>query len=61
MEVEKLSQTIHELEELILSSGANANAIRDYQLQISELQVGIFYGYWHFELIFGHNDFLPSS
>ncbi|XP_027358824.1 microtubule-associated protein 70-5-like isoform X2 [Abrus precatorius] len=38
LEVEKLSQTIHELEEVILSSGANANAIRDYQRQISELQ-----------------------
>ncbi|KAL5140617.1 Microtubule-associated protein 70-5 [Glycine soja] len=37
-EVEKLSQTIHELEEIILSSGVNANAIRDYQRQISELQ-----------------------
>ncbi|KAK7331139.1 hypothetical protein VNO77_25355 [Canavalia gladiata] len=37
LEVEKLSQTIHELEEVILSSGANANAIRDYQRQTSEL------------------------
>ncbi|KAL5097534.1 hypothetical protein RYX36_001861 [Vicia faba] len=38
VEVEKLSQTIHELEELILSNGANANVVRDYQRQISELQ-----------------------
>ncbi|CAK8531273.1 unnamed protein product [Lathyrus sativus] len=38
VEVEKLSQTIHELEELILSNGANANVIRDYERQISELQ-----------------------
>ncbi|CAL0301090.1 unnamed protein product [Lupinus luteus] len=38
LEVEKLSQTIHELEEVILSSGATANAIRDYKRQISELQ-----------------------
>ncbi|XP_061344366.1 microtubule-associated protein 70-5 [Gastrolobium bilobum] len=38
LEVEKLSQTIHELEEVILSSGTTANAIRDYQRQISELQ-----------------------
>ncbi|KAL2969954.1 hypothetical protein AAZX31_15G112500 [Glycine max] len=38
LEVEKLSQTIHELEEVILSSGVNANAVRDYQRQISELQ-----------------------
>ncbi|KAF7840523.1 microtubule-associated protein 70-5-like [Senna tora] len=38
LEVEKLSQTIQELEELILSSGVTANTIRDYQRQISELQ-----------------------
>ncbi|KAL9320741.1 hypothetical protein ACSQ67_012580 [Phaseolus vulgaris] len=38
LEVEKLSQTIYELEEVILSSGVNANAVRDYQRQISELQ-----------------------
>lgn len=38
VEVEKLSQTIHELEELILSNGATANLIRDYKRQISELQ-----------------------
>ncbi|KAJ7946433.1 Microtubule-associated protein 70 [Quillaja saponaria] len=37
-EVEKLSQTIQELEEVILASGATANAVRDYQRQISELQ-----------------------
>ncbi|KAK4259460.1 hypothetical protein QN277_005789 [Acacia crassicarpa] len=40
LEVEKLSQTIQELEEVILSNGATANAIRDYERQISELQVG---------------------
>ncbi|XP_045804825.1 microtubule-associated protein 70-5 isoform X2 [Trifolium pratense] len=38
IEVEKLSQTIHELEELILSNGANANVIRDYERQVNELQ-----------------------
>ncbi|XP_020230647.1 microtubule-associated protein 70-5 isoform X1 [Cajanus cajan] len=38
LEVEKLSQTIQELEEVILASGATANAVRDYQRQISELQ-----------------------
>ncbi|KAI4365023.1 hypothetical protein MLD38_021045 [Melastoma candidum] len=37
MEVEKLSQTIQELEEAILVSGATANAVRDYRRQISEL------------------------
>ncbi|KAJ7967829.1 Microtubule-associated protein 70 [Quillaja saponaria] len=37
-EVEKLSQTIQELEEVILASGAAANAVRDYQRQISQLQ-----------------------
>ncbi|XVF75176.1 hypothetical protein PTKIN_Ptkin13bG0166200 [Pterospermum kingtungense] len=37
LEVEKLSQTIQELEEAILAGGATANSIRDYQRQISEL------------------------
>ena len=41
LEVEKLSQTIQELEEVILASGATANAVRDYQRQTSELQVGM--------------------
>eukprot|EP00268_Persea_americana_P051718 TRINITY_DN5732_c0_g1_i3.p1 TRINITY_DN5732_c0_g1~~TRINITY_DN5732_c0_g1_i3.p1 ORF type:complete len:594 (+),score=175.16 TRINITY_DN5732_c0_g1_i3:348-2129(+) len=36
-EVEKLSQTIGELEESILAGGGAANAIRDYQRQMSEL------------------------
>ncbi|PQQ11258.1 microtubule-associated protein 70-5 [Prunus yedoensis var. nudiflora] len=36
-EVEKLSQTIQELEEAILAGGAAANAIRDYKRQIEEL------------------------
>ena len=39
LEVEKLSQTIQELEEAILAGGAAANAIRDYQRQIEELHV----------------------
>lgn len=43
MEVEKLSQTIHDLEEVILANGTTANIVRDYQRQISELQVGISY------------------
>ncbi|KAK6932852.1 Microtubule-associated protein 70 [Dillenia turbinata] len=38
VEVEKLSQTIHELEEAILAGGAAANAIRDFQRQVYELQ-----------------------
>ncbi|GFY91639.1 microtubule-associated proteins 70-5 [Actinidia rufa] len=37
LEVEKLTQTIKELEEAILAGGAAANATRDYQRQISEL------------------------
>ncbi|KAK6917865.1 Microtubule-associated protein 70 [Dillenia turbinata] len=37
-EVEKLSQTIRELEEAILTAGAAANAIRDFQRQVYELQ-----------------------
>lgn len=39
LEVEKLSQTIQELEEAILAGGAAANTIRDYKRQISELNV----------------------
>lgn len=56
LEVEKLSQTIQELEEVILASGATANVLRDYQRQISELQVGISYGYWHSELDVEYTD-----
>ncbi|KAG6416432.1 hypothetical protein SASPL_123862 [Salvia splendens] len=37
LEVEKLSQTIKELEEAILNGGVAANTIRDYKRQISEL------------------------
>ncbi|KAF3451871.1 hypothetical protein FNV43_RR07967 [Rhamnella rubrinervis] len=37
LEVEKLSQTIQELEEAILAGGAAANTIRDYKRQIDEL------------------------
>ncbi|KAK4788828.1 hypothetical protein SAY86_020147 [Trapa natans] len=37
LEVEKLSQTIQDLEEAILAGGAAANAVRDYKRQISEL------------------------
>lgn len=40
MEVEKLSQTLKELEEAILAGEAAANTIRDYKRQISELNVG---------------------
>lgn len=39
LEVEKLSQTIKELEEAILAGGAAANTIRDYKRRISELNV----------------------
>ncbi|XP_062088111.1 microtubule-associated protein 70-5 [Humulus lupulus] len=37
LEVEKLSQTIQELEEVVLAGGVAANAIRDYKRQIEEL------------------------
>ncbi|XP_058076536.1 microtubule-associated protein 70-2-like isoform X2 [Magnolia sinica] len=36
-EVEKLGQTVHELEEALLSGAAAANAVRDYQRQVNEL------------------------
>ncbi|XP_035545558.1 microtubule-associated protein 70-5-like isoform X2 [Juglans regia] len=37
LEVEKLSQTIQELEEAILAGGAAANSIRDYKRRMEEL------------------------
>ncbi|XP_027156987.1 microtubule-associated protein 70-1-like isoform X2 [Coffea eugenioides] len=36
-EVEKLMQTVHELEEAVLAGGAAANAVRDYQRKMQEL------------------------
>jgi len=38
-EVEKLGQTVRELEEAVLSGGAVANAVRYYQRQVHELMV----------------------
>eukprot|EP00268_Persea_americana_P019528 TRINITY_DN19_c2_g1_i2.p1 TRINITY_DN19_c2_g1~~TRINITY_DN19_c2_g1_i2.p1 ORF type:complete len:623 (+),score=170.96 TRINITY_DN19_c2_g1_i2:213-2081(+) len=37
IEVEKLGQTVHQLEEALLSGAAAANAVRDYQRQVNEL------------------------
>ncbi|KMZ57131.1 microtubule-associated proteins 70-2 [Zostera marina] len=37
-EVEKLGKTVHELEESLLSGASAANAVRDYQRQVSELK-----------------------
>ncbi|XP_073008900.1 microtubule-associated protein 70-1-like [Typha latifolia] len=37
-EVEKLGQSVRELEEALLSGAAAANAVRDYQRQVSELK-----------------------
>ncbi|RAL47834.1 hypothetical protein DM860_011419 [Cuscuta australis] len=36
-EVEKLTQTVRELEEAVLAGGAAANAVRDYQRKVQEL------------------------
>ena len=38
-EVEKLTQTVHELEEAVLAGGAAANAVRDYQRKVQEMNV----------------------
>lgn len=38
-EVEKLTQTVRELEEAVLSGGAAANAVRDYQRKVQEMNV----------------------
>jgi predicted nucleic acid-binding Zn-ribbon protein len=36
-EVEKLTQTVRELEEAVLAGGAAANAVRDYQRKFQEM------------------------
>ena len=38
-EVEKLTQTVRELEEAVLAGGAAANAVRDYQRKFQEMNV----------------------
>jgi hypothetical protein len=38
-EVEKLTQTVRELEESVLAGGAAANAVRDYQRKVQEMNV----------------------
>ena len=40
-EVEKLTQTVRELEEAVLAGGAAANAVRDYQRKFQEMNVTI--------------------
>lgn len=40
-EVEKLTQTVRELEEAVLAGGAAANAVRDYQRKVQEMNVMI--------------------
>lgn len=41
IEVERLGQTIKDLEEAILAGGATANMVRDYKRQIEELHVSV--------------------
>lgn len=41
IEVERLGQTIEDLEEAILAGGATANMVRDYKRQIEELHVSL--------------------
>lgn len=40
-EVEKLSQTVKELEESVLAGAGAANAVRDYQRKFQEMNVRI--------------------
>lgn len=44
-EVEKLTQTVRELEEAVLAGGAAANAVRDYQRKVQEMNVIICWNY----------------
>ena len=41
-EVEKLMQSVRELEEAVLAGGAAANAVRDYQRKFQEMNVGFY-------------------
>jgi hypothetical protein len=50
-EVEKLSQTVRELEEAVLAGGAAANAVRDYQRKVQEMNVT----YYHSTVVFSLN------
>jgi len=45
-EVEKLTQTVRELEEAVLAGGAAANAVRDYQRKVQEMNVYQIYRTW---------------
>lgn len=42
-EVEKLTQTVFELEEAVLAGGAAANAVREYQRKVQEINVNLNY------------------
>lgn len=52
-EVEKLMQSVRELEEAVLAGGAAANAVRDYQRRFQEMNVIIATGTVYFFLYFG--------
>lgn len=47
-EVEKLSQTVRDLEEAVLRGGAAANAVRDYQRKVQEMNVTNYHWISHF-------------
>lgn len=51
-EVEKLMQTVRELEEAVLAGGAAANAVRDYQRKVQEMNVSslILHCYSYFKM-----------
>lgn len=40
-EVEKMAQTVRELEEAVLAGGAAANAVREYQRKVQEMNVSL--------------------
>jgi len=52
LEIEKLSQSILELEEAILAGGTAANAVRDYRRQISQLNASVLFSFLYFILTF---------
>lgn len=61
LEIEKLSQSIVELEEAILAGGTAANAVRDYRRQISQLNASFLLFHSHISFIRISHDFIDIN
>lgn len=60
-EVEKLTQTVRELEEAVLAGGAAANAVRDYQRKFQEMNVKKCLAFLKFQSMVACNLHVPCS